>query len=72
MALALPFLFPLVSGPSVAVWQLLVTWLCIGALAVAAPLGTVGRPLLALMGGTMLAVVSSAPSEPAVWAPTTR
>lgn len=69
MALALPFLFPLVSGPSVAVWQLLVTWLCIGALAVAAPLGTVGRPLLALMGGTMLAVVSSAPSEPAVWAP---
>ncbi|UVH57622.1 Wzy polymerase domain-containing protein [Variovorax paradoxus] len=44
---ALPFLCPLVAGPSVNVWQLLVSWVCLAALLLTGP---VGWPALAVGG----------------------
>lgn len=56
--LALPFLSPLVAGPSVVAWQSLVTGACIAGLLISVPVAGLARPLLMwlLAGGLMVSV----------------
>ncbi|WP_432728476.1 PglL family O-oligosaccharyltransferase [Variovorax sp. W6] len=56
--LALPFLSPLVAGPSVVAWQSLVTGACIAGLLISVPVEGLARPLLMwlLAGGLMVSV----------------
>ncbi len=64
LLVALPFLCPLVAGPSANVWQLLVSWSCVALLLLLA-----GRPavpdarLLALLGLLALAIAGSGGSD---------
>lgn len=55
--MALPFLFPLASGPSANVWQQLATWTCAALLLLAQPAALPGRGVLVwltVIGGAIL------------------
>jgi O-antigen ligase len=57
--LALPFLSPLVAGPSINVWQLLVTGACVAGLLITGPAAAPARSLLAWMAAGALMVAMS-------------
>lgn len=68
--LALPLLFPWVSGPSAVLWRFLATALCLASLLVLAPVGTPNRLLVAGIAIAGIAVVALAPGAAGTWAPT--
>lgn len=58
--LALPFLSPLVAGPSVVVWQSLVTAACVAGLLISVRVAGLGTPLLMwLLAGALTVSVSA-------------
>ncbi|RSZ38361.1 MULTISPECIES: Wzy polymerase domain-containing protein [unclassified Variovorax] len=66
---ALPFLCPLVAGPSVNVWQLLVSWVCLAALLLTGPVGSPALGVWGWLGLGGLLVALSAWGALSVWGP---
>lgn len=66
---AFPFLCPLVAGPSVNVWQLLVSWVCLAALLLTSPLASPAPRVWGWLGLGGLLVALSGWGALSVWAP---
>ncbi|MDM0039478.1 Wzy polymerase domain-containing protein [Variovorax sp. J22G21] len=67
---ALPFVFPLIAGPSVSAWQLLVSWCCAIALMILAPRASPWCGLLAWLALVASEIaLSSRIVDPGVWLP---
>ncbi|RYZ11512.1 MAG: polymerase [Comamonadaceae bacterium] len=63
---ALPFVFPVVAGPSANVWQLLASWVCMALLLLCAPAAVPASRVLAWLGAGAAAVAVSPGSDVAL------
>jgi O-antigen ligase len=67
--IALPFLSPLVAGPSVNAWQLLVSWLCVALLLVWGSVRLPSRGVIFFLVAMAAAIVVSPGSSLGAWLP---
>ena len=66
---ALPFLFPIVAGPSVNVWQLVASWACLATWLFVGPVGALARSVCVWLAVGAAAVALAGKGGAASWLP---